>query len=343
MKKISINLLVTIAIFIFFTSIDSIYSQQNIDFEKINSDTINIKSKKTKKYITLQAVNYLIHILPPDNTFKIINNGRDFGISSKKYNASILLKFQSVNKFSYIDSTFNKTLNYYKDIIRSYNFFKSDNILFKYMQYGALVGNDTMSTWNMICGNDIFALNIYVTYPIREENKLGKLMKKTLTSLIFEPNPAITPEYNTPFTCDYSLLGLKFFQRTGLASIFTEDGLPLELTKGSKCFFSVVIPPSTSQTDNLADNVITLLNNTFFEPYLQDNILASKVLETEIQQQKGIEIEGSFKNNYEKVFLVFMAATASNYNIIVGYCNEDEKDLFFEKIRKLKQTWKISY
>ena len=82
MKKISINLLVTIAIFIFFTSIDSIYSQQNIDFEKINSDTINIKSKKTKKYITLQAVNYLIHILPPDNTFKTINNGRDFGISS---------------------------------------------------------------------------------------------------------------------------------------------------------------------------------------------------------------------------------------------------------------------
>lgn len=342
----SINILIKSFLFsvvVFLLSNTAVFSQQKVfDINKINKDTTVVNPKKTSKYTTLKSVNYLIHILPPTKNFTHIGGNMEFGIESKTDNAKITLRFQASHTFNYVDSIFMKSANHYKEALLDYRFFKSHEMLFKGMKYISLFNNDTMVTWNMICGNNYCGVAIYATYPLSKESKIGDAFTKTITSIIFEKNPEITPEYNVPFTCDYSILDLKFFQKTGIAAIFTEDGESLELTKGTKCFFATSIPPSQSQADNLADNVIDLLNNTFLGPYLKDSIYASKVLETEIQQQKGLQIEGGFKNHDTRVFVIYMAATMGSYNIVMGYCEEDEKDLFFEKIRKFMKDFRYN-
>ena len=174
---------------------------------------MTVSPKITSKHLRLRAINYDIYILPPDNTFKIINDDLEFGIESKKYNSSITMKFQGAESFSYADTIFRKALNYYKQDTSDYYFSKSNNMLVKLMKYESLVGNDTITTFNMICGDEVFSLVIHAKYPSKYDKKLKKLVENSLLNIVITPNPDIKPEANVLMDFDYSLLGLKFFQR----------------------------------------------------------------------------------------------------------------------------------
>lgn len=307
----------------------------------INKDTVIINPKITEQHYTLKAINYYVYIIPPDNTFKEIKSENEFGLESKERNARIELKFQGSNNFEYVDGIMNRSLTYYSDLITKYKLLKSNGTLIKYMKYSSLIGNDTMTTWNVICGDDLFGLLIMLRYPTQEDDYMDKLVERLLHSIIIKPNPLITPETNMVIDFDYSLLDLKFFQRSLAYTIFSEDGLPPKLSKGSKFFLVSTNPPSGSQQDNLADQVIDLINDTFFD-FMPGKILATRVEETVINGQNGIEVEGYFDNDEDKVFIMFMAATMDRYNIIIAFCKESESKDFFAKVREVKETIKLN-
>ena len=131
--------------------------------------------------------------------------------------------------------------------------------------------------------------------------------------------------------------GSSSFREIKSFAVFSEDGLPPNVSKGEKFVILASVFVVKSQRDNLAEQVIQLINNSFVR-YIPSSIQVSRVSEIEIHQQNGIELEGVFENNEELNFLAFMVPTNEVYHIILAIATEKEKEDLYQKVREMLKT-----
>ncbi|MPN34607.1 hypothetical protein SDC9_182101 [bioreactor metagenome] len=143
-------------------------------------------------------------------------------------------------------------------------------------------------------------------------------------------------------TGDFSLLDLKFVQKlTFPISYFTEDGIPVKTTRGSKIVALTTYPLSSAQAVNdMAEPAIDMFNKVLQQQFPHDSIIAHKVYEEDFIGHDGICVEGSLKSDNSKHFLGLYSQGRSAFYVMLAICNEDETETFFRTVRKFKPTVK---
>ena len=306
-----------------------------------NKDTIHITSQLSKKHIMLPTANNFIHLIPPHRSF-VVDEERtrvQFGLFSKKYDATMRIAFRSsIHRSTYSDDVNQLKLSHR---ILKYELLRINDVNVKYFKLNPL-NDESQINWVIFCDNDFFSLYIVVSYNKKYDRALSKRMESFIRSIIIAPNPSVTPTSNMSMVGDYSLFDLKFVQRLSVPlSYFTEDGIPAATTRGSKIVILGTPPTVSLDTINIAEKAIRDLNLMLRQHAPNDYLIPLSMRPTEFATYHGVIVEGILASNHNKTF-IGIYSNANDPKIpfygILGICNEDEKEEFFERIHRFKLT-----
>ena len=317
-----------------------IFSQ--VIFDK--KDTIKITNKISKKHVHLATASDVIYLLPPDKSFKV-DSARArvrFGLVSEKYDATMEFSFM-------VGMPSDANLLQRSKKILKYEVLKINDVNVKYFKLNPL-NNESRINWFVFCENELFSFYGIVSYDIKHDKAISKNIEKSLRSIVVTRNPDVIPERNMGMSGDYALLssslGLKFVQRMSIPlAYFTEDGLPAAITKGSKILIMATPPDSRFDSLDIAEKALRDLNRVFRQYRANDTLIAERVQLEEFLTHDGVVIQGSLMSNPARNFIGIYATSHGHlpFFAILGICNEDEKDDFFEKIHKFKATVRSNY
>jgi len=317
---------------LFFLTAAQIYSQ--------GTSKSNNEVAISNRHIMLPSASEIIYIIPPNESFKFDTTGLrvSFGLLSETYDATM--------RFSYridIPSDVNILRNSYN--VLKHETFKSNDVNVQYFKLNPLY-NETLIHWVVFCDNDFFSFYGIVAYDIKHDESLSKDIEESLRSIIVIRNPDVVPESNISATGDFSLLGLKFVQKMSIPmSYFTEDGLPALATQGNKVVMIATPPTSASVNIDISENAISELTAVLRNSVLpNDTLIAICVQPVEFVNNQGVVIEGVLASNPLRNFIGVYSFSRELrvFFAILGICNEDEKEEFFEKILKFKDTVNVT-
>jgi hypothetical protein len=323
---------------------NTIYSQSNL-----SQDTIKVTNQLTDKYLKLPAINNIFYILPPEESYIIDENPDKFGLNSKKYESDLYLRFQSEGALNEVNPDFVLQTRTQFGLLKN-ELILANDVIVRYIKFKSLQNNDTIINWNMLAGNDFFAIYGNLTYSQKYDKELSDKVEKSFKSIVVTRNPDAKPESNIWFDGEHSLLDLKFIQRyDAYTSSFSEDGLPVKYSKGSKFAVLATPPHNQGNKNDIAaigiDEINLVLRNRIstsndkFDTTL--SMIPYSVKEDEIDGIPGILFEGVLSTDENRSVIAYFAPANKLFHSVIGICNSDETAEFFEKIRKYKETVKI--
>ena len=329
-----------LALLLIILTSSSVFS--NVIFD--NKDTIKITNKISKNHVHLATSSDVIYLLPPDKTFRVDSARAKvrFGLASEQYEATM--------EFSFLTGMPSdpKLLQHSNKILK-YEVLKINDVNVKYFKLNPL-NNESRINWAIFCENELFSFYGIVSYDIKHDKVLSKNIEKSFRSIVVTRNPDVIPERNMGMSGDYallsSLLGLKFVQRMSIPlAYFTEDGMPAAITKGSKILIMATPPDSRFDTIDIAEKAIRDLNRVFRQYRENDTLIAERVHLEEFLTHDGVVAQGSLLSDPTRSFIGIYATSHGQlpFFVLLGICNEDEKEDFFEKFHKFKATVRSNY
>jgi hypothetical protein len=298
-----------------------------------NKDTVVINNKLNKNYVLLPTANHEIHLLMPNKHFNADTVSSDFlGLVSKKYNTHLRISFSVDN----VSKTINGITKAYQ--ILKYDVLKINDAIVQLVKYKT---SESSITWSAYCESDFFTFFMNVTYDKKFDKELSKNIEKTYRSLIVTRNPDITPSSSIHAEVNTALLDLKFVQKMFIPlCYFTEDGIPLKKSKGTK--YVIVATPSVSafDTTEISDAAIQIGNNMLKQNFPEESIIPEKVYEANIAGNDGICIEGTLASNPHKSFMMYFSKARIISYATIAVCNEEDKVVFFNMFSKFKESIK---
>ena len=308
-----------------------------------NKDTVRITSKISNKHVMLPSVSDFIYIIPPDKSFRV-DTARErvpFGLVSEKYDATIQISYR-------LGVSSDVNILQQSNSILKHELLRCNDVNVKYFKLNPL-HNESQINWLFFCDNEFFSFYGTIHYDKKFDKALAKNVEASIKSIIVTRNANLVPENNAYMSGDFSLLDLKFVKRMSVPlTYFTEDGLPALSTKGSKIVILATPPARKLGNIDIAERAIqdlasVLKNSELNQLNPDESLIVQRVQPIEFATNHGVVVEGVLSSDPNKNFIAIHSVSVgiNTFYVLLGICNEDEKQEFFEKILKFKETVKV--
>jgi hypothetical protein len=297
-----------------------------------------LTNKVTPKHVLLPSIQCEIYLIPPDTTFKMVRDQSLFGYTSSKLGMTISMTMdnQSIREArQLLNSGSFKTVKTQELHINDFD-----------MIYYKLEGeNDAKVAWLFFASNDFFDLVGEIHYKKADDKKYSSKIEKSLRSFIVKRNPNIFPTTSSFLDGDFTLIPLKFVQLVSTpVTYFTEDGVPLAKTKGTKFVAIATVPMRQGDTTDIAEVALENANILYRLTYPNDTLVAEKVdLMDEFAKFQGLHITGSVASNDNRVFDMYFSASKKTAYILFSMCDAKDATEFFKAIKAFSLTAKPIY
>lgn len=312
-------------------------SSRILEAQSSIKDTLKKENPILKEAKILPTFHNFIYVLPPEKSFEIDTNMIFLGLSSEKYEGVIFSI--TLPGMGYMDDE--------KAIRQRFNILKQGlmriNNSFDLWYYKlSAKNNPDVITWSIFFKNEFFYGNGLFSYNIKDDKVLGKGIEKTINSFLIIQRPDIVPQRNTLAAGDFDSIPLKFVQKVTYPNVyFTEDGLPIDKTKGSKIFVLSTRNVPDSKTLEVFEQAIISSNNILATNNINDSIVVENIEPTQIlEATAGIKLSGSLKSDINKSFFSYyiMVPGKDLYFLIFGICNYDEKEEFDKVLDNFRKS-----
>jgi hypothetical protein len=316
MKKALFNLLI----------LSLILSSATLLSQSSSKDTVIKNNLITKNLIILPTGGNLIYMLPPEKSFSRDTNEVFLGFSSEKYQG-VTLKI-ILSESGYDDD---------ENIIRiKYNILQQGvmriNNSFDLWYYKlSPKENPEIIIWNILFRNEFFYGNAKCSYNVKDDKILGKGMEKSINSFVIIQRPDIYPTSNVIGVGNFDKIPLKFVKKASFCvTYYTEDGFPIDKTKGKKIFAFVTAPMANFDPREESETATTETNKIFKINNINDSIIVEKIEPTTIMEFEGLKLSGSLASDNRLSFFSYYAKILGKtmFFMIYGVCESEDKEEF---------------
>ncbi|MCL2039508.1 MAG: hypothetical protein FWG85_03660 [Bacteroidetes bacterium] len=292
-----------------------------------SKDTLKKDNPILKESIILPSYHNFIYVLPPEKSFERDTNMSFFGLSSKKYPGVIFSI--TLPETGYMDDE--------KVIKQRFNILKQGimriNNSFDLWYYKlSPKSNPEMISWSIFFKNEFFYGNGIFNYNTKDDKVLGKGIEKTINSFLIIQRPDLVPEQSSLAVGDFDAIPLKFVKKFTYPHIyFTEDGLPIDKTKGSKIFALATRNTSFAGSLEVFEQAVFVTNSILANNNIDDSIVVENIEPTQIlEAPNGVKLTGSLKSNANRSFFSYYIIVPGKdlYFLVFGICNYDEREEF---------------
>ena len=300
-------------------------------------DTLKKDNPILKESIILPTFHNLIYVLPPEKSFERDTNMTFFGLSSPKYQG-VTLSF-TLPESGYMDDE--KVIKQNFSILKQ-GIMRVNNSFDLWYYKLSPKGNPDIIRWSIFFKNEFFYGNGIFTYNIKDDKILGKGIEKTINSFVIIQRPDITPQRNSLASGDFDSIPLKFVKKSSYPHVyFTEDGFPIDKTKGSKIFVLSTRPPSSTTSLETFEHAIIESNSILYRNNINDSIVVEKIEPTQmLESTAGVKLSGSLKSDINRSFFSYyiIVPGKSLYFLIFGICNYDEREEYDKVLDNFRKS-----
>ena len=300
------------------------------------TDTIIKNNPITKDLIILPGGSNFIYMLPPEKSFSRDTNYVFLGFSSAKYPDVTLRIMLSESGYEDNENLLKTRYNILQQGVMRIN----NSFDLWYFKLSLLTDPETI-TWSIFFKNDFFYGNAKCSYNIKDDKVLGKGMEKTINSFVIIQRPDIFPTTNVLVTGNFDLIPIKFVKKySWCASYFTEDGFPIDKTKGKKIITIMTAPKSNADRNDITVIALNETNKIFQMNKMNDSIVVEKIEPTTIMEFDGIKLSGAIASDNNLSFISYYAKITDNSLLVLlfGICESEEKDDFDKILDDFRKT-----